>query len=97
MSFLGDVSQPLYTSSPIPGKGTKPCSSKKGNHAARDLMLQFRQSKVKQVSNPEVIDVEGYGKKTATTRRPVKKQPWINNGIIKLSTANKNIINWLAF
>ena len=102
MSPLADVPKPLYTSSPIPGKGTKPHSSEKENHAARDLMFQFRQSKVKQASNPEVIDVEGYGQRKATRCRPVhrKKQPWINNGVITLSTADRKIIGcptgWLS-
>ena len=102
MSPLADVPKPLYTSSPIPGKGTKPHSTQKGIHAARDLMFQFRQSKVKQASNPEVILVEGYGQKKATTCRPVdhKKRPWINNGIVTLSMADRKIIRcptgWLS-
>ncbi len=60
-----DVPQPVFTSSPIPEKGTQPRSSEKGNSAAFDLMFKFRQSKVRQESNPVVIDMTSCGRKRA--------------------------------
>ena len=64
-------------------------------------MFTFRQSKVKPHPNPEVINVESYGQKKAPCKTAQhRKQPWINNGIIKLSIADRAIIKrptgWLT-
>ncbi len=56
----------------------------------------------RQESNPVVIDMTGCGRKKAKTRKTTqrKKQPWINNGIIKLSTTDRTVIKsptgWLS-
>ena len=94
------VDQPILTSSPVPGKSRKPHSSI--NLAARDLMVKVRQSKAKQESNPEVICIDSYKPKKISSKavQSKKKQPWIDSGIVKLSTAVKAVIKsptgWLT-
>lgn len=65
-------------------------------------MVKVRQSKAKQESNPEVICVDSYKPKKISSKavQSKKKQPWIDSGIVKLSTADKAVIKsptgWLT-
>ena len=57
-------------------------------------MVKVRQSKAKQESNPEVICVDSYkpNKISSKAVQSKKEQPWIDSGIVKLSTADKAVI-----
>ena len=93
--------QPIVTDTPNLGRVAKLHSDKKGNHAAHDLMLKAKQSTVKQDCNPISINLEGHTQKTSTPLVALpKKQPWIDNDLVKLSTADHTIIKsptgWLS-
>ena len=60
-----------------------------------------RQSKIKHESHLEVIDLENYKpKKWCLCTAVQPKKPWVNNGLVKLSTAERVIIKspagWLS-
>lgn len=88
--------KPILTDTPNLGREAKLHSDKKGNHAARDFMLKARQSMVKQDCSP--IDLESYTYKTSTWLVALpKKQPWTDNDLVKLSTADQTIIKSPTF
>ena len=85
--------QPIVTETANLGSVTKLHTDKKVNHAARDLMLKVKQSMVKQDCSPIVINLESHIQKTSTQLIGLpKKQPWIDNDLVKLSPAHHTIL-----
>ena len=77
---------------------TKQCTHINRNQAAHDLMLKWRRSREKKenTGNITTITVDDNESGSISSSKP---QPWINNGLVTLSMADKAILegsNWLT-
>ena len=86
---------PPAASSPMK---TKRCTHINRNQAAHDLMLKWRRSREKKenTGNITTITVDDNESGSISSSKP---QPWINNGLVTLTMADKAILkgsNWLT-